>query len=327
MRGTLLRWGLALVLVTPSPADPLGAEELPPPREVFDCSRNPRPTEAQLRNVALAFATAWGCTAGTDPAPFPLTDLNGYGCYCGGGSTGLDTQPVDGYDACCRQHDIDWTALCRNVADPTRPGSGCDCYVNVPVPIGCANRVPQFAENLNTCQQACSRELVKQFTCYADVFTADPDPPDWTRHGNWCEWQHYPNEREVLPRVRIKLGPERPFDEILPSYCRKSTEALPTSVFGNYDPGPNVFKEGCSCALNKADCTATLTACARSAEACRAMGGQPGEDCGTPAARCESNVDVTSRPCAYRDPNNPCPGQDPPVPAPSPRPLPSHSPS
>jgi len=324
MRGTLLRQGLALALVSLTPLSPaLAAEDLPQPREIFDCSRNPPPTLDQVAWVALAFAAAWGCTAG-DPVPFPVTDLNGYGCFCGSGSTGLDTAPVDAYDTCCQQHDIDWTALCRNVADPARPGSGCDCYVSVPLPIGCNNGVPQFANNLNTCQQACSRELVKQFSCYANAYAASGEGPDWTRHGNWCEWQHDPN---MLPRLRLKLGPRRPFDKILPSYCGKSEFDPPPSDFGHYDPGPNVFKDGCPCQLNNANCTGTVYACTRSAAVCTAMGGQPAEGCGTPNAICEANVDVATPPCAYRDPNVPCPGQLPPVPAPSPRPLPARSPS
>ena len=75
MRGTLLRQGLALALVSLTPLSPaLAAEDLPQPREVFDCSRNPPPTLDQVAWVALAFAAAWGCTAG-DPVPFPVTDL------------------------------------------------------------------------------------------------------------------------------------------------------------------------------------------------------------------------------------------------------------
>jgi hypothetical protein len=260
-----------------------------------------------MLQVALAFQAAWNCTAG-NPPPFDLLDLNAYGCYCGGGSTGLDTEPVDAYDACCRQHDIDWTALCRNVPDPTRPGRGCDCYVNVPTPTGCQNNVPTFAAGLNACQQACSRELTKQFTCYANAFGQLLEGPDWTQYGNWCEWEHYPNPVQVPINRVIKVGPERPFDEILPSYCRKSADPLPPSVFGNYEPGANVFKPGTSCELAKADCTGSVTGCARSEDACRDMGGVPG-------GACTANVDVTKRPaCPYRDPNNLCDCPPPPLP-------------
>jgi hypothetical protein len=279
---------------------------------VFDCSQNPAPSADQLKNVAKAFLKAWQCNG----EPFPLLHLNGWGCYCGSGSTGLDTEPVDGYDACCRQHDIDWTAICRNTPDPDRPDEGCDCYVSVPIPTGCADGKPTFAANLNACQQVCAQELTKQFACYAQHYNNDAmgAPPSWAEgsSGNWCEWQHYPNPTVVneVPPIVWELGPKRPFDELLPSYCRKSTNPQPTSIFGHYDPGPNVFTPGRKCELAKADCSGSVTACARSEDACHDMGGVPWTD----GQGCTANVDVTARPCAYRDPNNLCDCPPPPLP-------------
>ena len=36
-----------------------------------------------------------------------------YGCYCGLGATGGDPEPVDGFDAACRRHDLCYAGLPR----------------------------------------------------------------------------------------------------------------------------------------------------------------------------------------------------------------------
>jgi hypothetical protein len=84
---------------------------------------------------------------------------------------------------------------------------------------------------------------------------------------------------------------------------------LPGSDFGPYEAGPNVFKE-CQCFLNRPDCSGgryIVPACTRSADACRALGGIPGETCEVGQACDVSDVDVTADPCPYRDPKKPCP--------------------
>lgn len=308
-RGAAL--AIAAGLATPFHASQARPEDVPPPREVFDCSGYAQPTKEQLEAVGLAFNAAWTCAiSGYGNPPFPVQTLNGYGCYCGSGSTGLDTRPVDGYDACCRQHDIDWTAICRNVADPTQPGRGCDCYVNLPPMAGavCEGRRLTFQGELNACQKACGDELNKQFNCYAQHYAdSNYDWPDTGRYRNACAWEHDPNKF-----FGMNVGPGRPFGGILPSYCRKSAQPIPDSVFGPVVPGSNVFQDGCSCELDDANCSGKVTGCARSAAACRALNGKPGADCDNAVRTCEVNVAVNEEPCAYRDPKKACPCDPPP---------------
>ncbi len=303
---------------TPSPEPSPQPTPAPPPQPVpqppFAC---PDANVLAMLSLPTRFMQAWLCHMsnqwwngqGVPPAgsTFSLTEINGYGCYCGSGSTGLDTEPVDGYDACCRQHDIDWTAICRNVRDPNLPGAqGCNCYGNVPAPTGCDGGRLTFPGNLNACQEKCAEELNKQFGCYARYFNdSNYQTPDLNRHRNQCEWEHFPTPVEGVGNV----GPLRPFDHVVPAYCRKSSQPIPGSDFGPVDAGPNVFKE-CTCFLNRADCSGgryVLAACTKSADSCRAMGGVPGETCEVGQACDPNDMDVTAEPCPYRHPQQPCP--------------------
>ena len=210
---------------------------------------------------------------------------------------------MDGYDECCRQHDIDWTAICQNTEDPDKPGTGCDCYVNVPFGTDCKNNTLIFPApdpaKPNPCQKKCAAELNKQFNCYAKVHDNTKTPPDLTKYRNQCLWEHFPNPVDD-PQIG-NVGPGSPF-QIAPSYCKKSAVPIPGSTFGPVDPGTNVYST-CGCWLDTPDCSSYVMGCARSAESCQAMGGTPAVDC-CAAGGC--NVDVTAQSCPYRNPNDPC---------------------
>jgi hypothetical protein len=188
-------------------------EDNPPPDKppLTGCKPDDREaSKLELAALALKMGKAALCR-GVDPLK-----MNGYGCFCGKGNTGLNTKPADPLDACCQQHDIDWYAVCQNT--PNQPGGteGCNCYRNTPDPI-CdeATHTLSLPAGLTACQQACGDELLKNSNCMGD-HKGDRDDAHW--QGN--------------PFV------DKPFVGDCPSYC-KAGDPPPPSTFGPVTLPPN----------------------------------------------------------------------------------------
>jgi hypothetical protein len=172
--------------------------DAPQPLTGCDARGNPI-ADAILGARMLAAASCVGLNGG---------HMNGYGCFCGEGNTGVDTRPVDKIDGCCQQHDIDWHAICQNT--PVTPGStqGCNCYTNTPALTCNADHTLTVPAGLNACQKACGEELKKNTLCMRS------NEGDWSRD----HWQGNPLDRT-------------PFDGPCPAYCKKG-DAPPNSDFG-----------------------------------------------------------------------------------------------
>jgi hypothetical protein len=174
----------------------------PPPPPPLDCTEGGNLIDkGLLAGAMLAAANCVNLEGGK---------MNSYGCFCGSGSTGLDTKPVDAIDTCCQQHDVDWYAICQTT--PSAPGSpkGCNCYKSTPVP-KCDAGVLSLPAGLDACSQKCGEELIKNTTCMAN--NKEQWNPDY--------WQGHPVDTA-------------PFDGPCPEYCKKG-DAPPGSDFGDVD--------------------------------------------------------------------------------------------
>ena len=104
---------------------------------------------------------------GFTPLGLKLLAKKEYGCFCGPGSGGIDTVPLDGVDKCCKQHDERLWDLCQNL--PAREGSlpnikneGCDCYTKTPEPKCDQAKKTILFENwdkLDACEKACANDM------------------------------------------------------------------------------------------------------------------------------------------------------------------------
>lgn len=178
-------------------------EDNPPPDKppLTNCDDRAA-NDAALGDVGLKMARAAACRGVN-----PLT-MNGYGCFCGSGNTGLNTAPADKLDGCCQQHDVDWHSICQNTPETAGGTKGCNCYNNTPEAI-CDQETHTLSlpAGLNACQQACGQELLKNSNCMGD------NKGDWTR--------------DHLGNPFLK----EPFKGDCPSYCKEGN-APPDSTFG-----------------------------------------------------------------------------------------------
>jgi hypothetical protein len=182
----------------------------PPPPPTLDCTDTGTPLDKLiLAGKMLAAANCVGVDAGK---------MNGYGCFCGSGNTGLDTKPVDALDACCQQHDVDWYAICQST--PSQPGSttGCNCYKSTPT-LSCNDGVLELPEGLDDdCQRACGKELIKNNNCMA-------------QHKEGWDPEYWPG----------RPGDVTPFDGPCPGYCKKGGPPLGSDFGGVVLPDDELY--------------------------------------------------------------------------------------
>lgn len=157
-----------------------------------------RGTREQQLAYGLAMGRAYQCV-GLQAQAF----LN-YGCFCGEGNTGIDTEPADAVDDKCRMHDVNLWAISEN-PKYNNGATSCNCYTEV-LKFSCNAGKIELVKDMSACQRACGDDLV------ALAIATKNDFQDYHREYSH-RWQPFGTEFRI------------------PNYCKKLAKNPPKCPF------------------------------------------------------------------------------------------------